>query len=143
MDIKEIKSIAFKMIKAHTFYDNLKTIKNDIEFFRMYMERERKGPFLFDVRVSSYGGKLFNRVWQSYGFGIEYIEDVYSIYEAFKAMVTDVYMETNLFSVSEKKSFFNFFEKEMGLNAKDYVGSFIDCSMGTTETVKKIEKIIS
>ena len=111
MDKDDVKRIVYNHLKDD-YYIKLRALENDIDFFLMYMERNKKSDFRFDLRISHNGSfKAFNDIWKKYGYHKSEVETTFSEYMMLKFII------------------------------EDYIGDFVGCSSGCVGVSKKIEQI--
>ena len=60
MDKDDVKRIVYNHLKDD-YYIKLRALENDIDFFLMYMERNKKSDFRFDLRISHNGSFKIGR----------------------------------------------------------------------------------
>lgn len=140
MDNNEIKSIARKLL-GDDYYEKLGLLQSDLEFFRMYMRREKKSEFSFDVKIIPYGGRnAFDDIWETFARNISYLEDAFAIFVVLRAFVVDVKEDGDRLSFETKKNFACYFKEMLELDITDYIGDFVGCSYAITEVKETIRK---
>ena len=146
MDRIEIKTIVYNLLKPDTYCKKYDALKSDVEFFRMYMERNKQSEFRFDLRIScgnSY--KAFDDIWKKHGLpyvdSSGYLEDVFAEFTLLEMIITDIYKGTNIFTDAEIKHFIDYFEQDDDTYVKDYVSDFVDCYYDCLEVLQKLENI--
>ena len=91
MDKDDVKRIVYNHLKDD-YYIKLRALENDIDFFLMYMERNKKSDFRFDLRISHNGSfKAFNDIWKKYGYHKSEVETAFSEYMLLKFIIEDIY----------------------------------------------------
>jgi hypothetical protein len=139
MNLSKVKSIALKLCGEDNYYEELRLLKEDISFFTMYMQRNKKSHFTFNLRVSQLGSYwAFDKLWRSYEYGESYIEDVYAIFEVLKRMIVSIYEGAHTFTNAEIKEFNDWLRKNYDYDLRDFVTVFIGSSTGVAETINKI-----
>ena len=124
------------------YFKELEALKEDISFFDMYMKRNKKSKAKFVVRISyNCAFRTFDDIWKKYGYNKSNIEMVFSEFIVLKAIIQDIYEDTNRFTKNTKKEFIDYFEQYGDTMVKDYVSDFIGCSRGCTAVLEKIEQI--
>lgn len=59
-----IIDIARKVVGTDIYYQKLNALKEDVEFFTLYMKRNKKSDFDFNIRISySCSFRAFNDIW--------------------------------------------------------------------------------
>ena len=58
-----------------------------------------------------------------------------------KAIIQDIYADTNSFTKNTKKEFIDYFEQYGDTMVEDYVSEFIGCSRGCMAVLGKIQQI--
>ena len=87
MDKDDVKRIVYNHLKDD-YYIKLRALENDIDFFLMYMERNKKSDFRFDLRISHNGSfKAFNDIWKKYGYHKSEVETAFSEYILLKFII--------------------------------------------------------
>ena len=81
-------------------------------------------------------------IYSALGFYKENLEDVYAIFIVLKAIIQDLYEETNIYTNEEICNFNRFLRNDYGLEMKDYIGDFVGCSHGYSATKSKLLTII-
>ena len=141
MDKDDVKRIVYNHLKDD-YYIKLRALENDIDFFLMYMERNKKSDFRFDLRISHNGSfKAFNDIWKKYGYHKSEVETTFSEYMLLKFIIEDIYNNTSVYTDKEINNFFDYFEKYDETFIEDYIGDFVGCSSGCVGVSKKIEQI--
>ena len=141
MDKDDVKRIVYNHLKDD-YYIKLRALENDIDFFLMYMERNKKSDFRFDLRISHNGSfKAFNDIWKKYGYHKSEVETAFSEYILLKFIIEDIYNNTSIYTDKEINDFFDYFEKYDETFIEDYIGDFVGCSSGCVGVSKKIEQI--
>ena len=141
MDKDDVKRIVYNHLKDD-YYIKLRALENDIDFFLMYMERNKKSDFRFDLRISHNGSfKAFNDIWKKYGYHKSEVETAFSEYILLKFIIEDIYNNTSVYTDKEINNFFDYFEKYDETFIEDYIGDFVGCSSGCAGVSKKIEQI--
>ena len=143
MDKNDVKRIVYGLLKED-YYKKLRALESDINFFSMYMERNKKSDFRFDLRISHEGSfKAFDVIWRKYGYHKDEIETAFSEYMLLRLIICDVYDETNIFTADEILTFIMYFERYEDTLVNDYVGDFIGCSHACHSVMDKINKMKS
>ena len=141
MDKKQVKQIVYNHLKDD-YYKKLRALESDIDFFLLYMERNKKSDFRFDLRISHNASfQAFNDIWKKYGYHKDEVETVYSEYMLLRFIINDIYDETNTFTNEEIKTFCDYFEQYNETLVNDYIGDFVGCSRGCNEVEKKLNHI--
>ena len=152
---RKIIQEAHKIKGTDQFWDEFRRLKSDIDFFMLFMKREAKSSFTFDIRVScGMARNAFTDLWRDYGFCKD--EDTLKI--VFSEFILLRYMIEKLYDVSEgeaglaeltvsEKEFFvqfiEYLEQYNGFNkyafiTETYVSDFIGCSRGCSAVQQKI-----
>ena len=97
MDKDDVKRIVYNHLKDD-YYIKLRALENDIDFFLMYMERNKKSDFRFDLRISHNGSfKAFNDIWKKYGYHKSEVETAFSEYILLK--FTTNFLRINIYTI--------------------------------------------
>lgn len=140
MDVIETAEILFK--DREEYFKELEALKEDISFFKLYMKRNKKSNANFAVRIFyNCAFKAFDDIWKKYSYRTSDMEMVFSEFIVLKAIIQDIYEDTNSFTKNTKKEFIDYFEQYGETMVKDYVSDFIGCSRGCTAVLEKIEQI--
>jgi hypothetical protein len=144
MNIEDIKNtiINSKIMEYSEFYKKVKQIKEDVDFFDMYVRRNKTCDRPFTILPCSASDKAFIDIYNAFGFYSEYIEDVYSIYVLMKAIIEDIYDQTMKFNSGQIREFAEYIESDFNLNLKNYVTCFIGCSHGCSATMNDLCDIL-
>lgn len=63
MNKTDIKRIVYNHLKDD-YYTKLRALESDVEFFTLYMKRNQKSEFRFDLRISQGASyKAFDHIW--------------------------------------------------------------------------------
>lgn len=144
MNLKDIRHLAIEAM-GDDYYEEYRLLKSDIDFFNMYIERNRKSSCFWFKVVPCYVGTYhaFDDIQKAYGMGDSYLEDIYDVFIVLKAIVLDVYEESGKYDKKAILDFSEYLRKELGLDILDYVSDFLDCSHGITITKNKITEMLS
>ena len=144
MNIDDIKYIARCEIMEYEKFDKeVKKIKEDVDFFDMYVRRNKTCDRPFIILPCSASDKAFIDIYNAFGFYSEYIEDVYAIYVLMKAIIEDIYNQTMKFNSGHIREFAEYIESDFNLNIRDYVTCFIGCSQGCSATMNDLCDILN
>ena len=143
MDNMDVIATAKRLFEdREEYFKELEALKEDISFFDMYMKRNKKSNADFVVRISYKGAfKAFDDIWKKYAYDKSDMAMVFSEFIVLKAIIQDIYADTNSFTKNTKKEFIDYFEQYGETMVKDYVSEFICCSRGCTAVLEKIEQI--
>ena len=144
MNIEDIKNIITnsKIMEYSEFYTKVKQIKEDVDFFNMYVRRNKTCDRPFTILPCSASDKAFIDIYNAFGFYSEYIEDVYAIYVLMKAIIEDIYNQTMKFNSGHIREFAEYIKDDFDLNIKNYVTCFIGCSHGCSATLNDLCDIL-
>ena len=130
-----------------TFYEDVVNLKEDLEFFTLYLKRNKKSKFNFNISFSKgLNTKFLNDLYtKSYGYHTNYLEKLYKEYliaihffnTLYDAECEVVYNEDTL------KTIYNHFLNLHSMKLEDYVGDFIGCSRGCMHVSSEIIKLAS
>lgn len=143
MDVMDVIETAKRLFEdREEYFKELKALKEDINFFDMYMKRNKKSNADFVVRISYKGTfKAFDDIWKKYAYDKSDMTIVFSEFIVLKAIIQDIYEDTNRFTKNTKKEFIDYFEQYGETMVKDYVSEFIGCSRGCMAVLGKIQQI--
>lgn len=138
-----IIDIARKVVGTDIYYQKLNALKEDVEFFTLYMKRNKKSDFNFDIRISySCSFKAFNDIWKKYDYYQKNLETAFSEFIVLKSIIEDLYNETGIYTDAEIREFIEYFQKYNETHIYDYIGDFIGCSRGITDVEKQLSIIM-
>lgn len=136
------KKIVMDIKSIDKYYKELNMLKSDVEFFNLFMRREKKSKFEFTVKVGcGSSNKAFEGLWKRYGFSSSYLENVYVEFELIKMLINQIYDETGPLEEDKIPDLIYYFEQYDDLNVEDYVGDFIGCSRGICDVIENIKKL--
>ena len=136
------KKIVMDIKSIDKYYEELNMLKSDVEFFNLFMRREKKSKFEFTVKVGcGSSNKAFEGLWKRYGFSSSYLENVYVEFELIKMLINQIYDETGPLEEDKISDLIYYFEQYDDLNVEDYVGDFIGCSRGICDVIENIKKL--
>ena len=144
MNIEDIKNIITdsKIMEYSEFYEKVKQIKEDVDFFDMYIRRNKRCGRPFTILPCSASDRAFIDIYNAFGFYSENIEDVYAIYVLMKTIIEDIYDKTKQFNSDQIREFAEYIESDFNLNIRDYVTCFIGCSHGCSATMNDLCDIL-
>lgn len=138
-----IIDIARKVVGTDIYYQKLNALKEDVEFFTLYMKRNKKSDFNFDIRISySCSFKAFNDIWEKYNYYQKNLETAFSEFIVLKSIIEDLYNGTGIYTDAEIREFIEYFQKYNETHIYDYIGDFIGCSRGITDVEKQLSIIM-
>ena len=129
------------------YYKELQNLISDIQFFNLYLKREKKSTFDFQVCVHKNYGTSFNDLWKRWGKfsdDNDTIGTVFTEYCCLKKLIEYISNpEKNEEEMSEDEMLFilYYFEKYGDFSVSDYVGEFVGCSSMCEKTLDKLEKM--
>ena len=130
MNEKTVISIAQNAISMDTYYQKLNALKEDVEFFTLFMKRNKKSDFDFNIRVSySCSFKAFNDIWEKYDYYQKNLETAFSEFIVLKSIIEDLYNGTGIYTDAE-------------IHIYDYIGDFIGCSRGIADVERQLSIIM-
>lgn len=128
------------------FYSIVRDLKEDLEFFELYIGRNKKSNFSFKISFTkgladSFLTYLYTR---SYGYKNSELEALYAEYLLVGHFFKTLYEEENevVYSDEDLKAIYNHFLYLHEIRLEDYVSSFIGCSRGCVDVVSKIYELI-
>ena len=143
MKFHDVEHLA-RTIKGDAYYEEIRLLKDDIDFFSAYVRRNRKSNFSFILipcQQSTY--TAFKDIYEAFGLNSLYIDNAYAVYTVMKAIIIDTYEQTMEFNSGQIREFAEYLNHDFDMNLEDYVGCFVGCSHGTTETKKMLHDIIN
>lgn len=143
MSYEDVRRNAILVKGVDQYYEELRLLKEDLQFFSLYISRNRKSSFYFRVVPFQLDGMAFNDIYRAYGFCELYIERVYATFTVMKESIMDAYYESGKYDDDTVRSFYMYLKNELDLDMLDYISGFIGCSSGSEETIAHICKILS
>lgn len=136
----DVKRSAYNQLKDD-YYIKLRELESDVDFFSLYMMRNAKSEFRFDLRISYCGSyRAFDDIWKRYGWVRRYLESAFAEFYLLRLIILDIYEDTKKFNDEEIRDFILYFERyELKIN--DYVSDFVGCSLGCSSVLSKIDVI--
>lgn len=144
MDVKDVRNIAYRIKGCDNYYMELKALQEDLEFFTLYIKRNQKSTkFGFRIIPTEFSyTKSLSDIFEATGFYKDNIEDTYCMFILLKSIILDIYNETNIYTNEEINKFNAFLRNDYGLEMKDYIGDFVNCSLGHNTTKTKLLTIL-
>lgn len=129
-----------------SFYNEVRELEEDLEFFNLYIKRNKKSKFDFNISFSkglntSFLTYLYTK---SYGYKIRELETLYSEYLVACHFFKTLYEEEDeiVYSDEDLKDIYNHFLNLHELKLENYVTDFIGCSRGCTDVYSKILELV-
>ena len=143
MNMTEIAELARRIKGTYNYYKELKQLKSDMDFFKMYIERNKQSKFDF-ILIPRSGASCapFKDIFEAYCLDSKYIESVFDVYVVMEAMIMSVYYKAGNFEDDKIKEFSEYMLDKLELCLSDYVHCFIGCSSGVDDTLKRLNDII-
>lgn len=131
-------------------------LEEDIEFFNMYMARNKKSKMSLYVNVVAPGTKTIlddlitaicgrpNAIRPMFSGNVDYIYPL-AVYHIYSIMVNHIYSRKDSdvpIPDDQIRTFMSTFSKETGLDPLAYVGEVINHSSGVDEVKDKLKRII-
>lgn len=125
------------------YYKKLFALQEDIDFFNLYMKRNKKSEYGLVVKVKIGAGRAFDDIWKKYGYGTDKdsIERTFAETTLLSVIFKDMYDGTDIYSDDEIRSFKFSFEMYDETNMEDYISDFIGCSHGWMDVARQLEII--
>lgn len=144
MNIEKVKHIAISIKGVDDFYKESKLLKEDMAFFKMYTDRNKKSDFRFVLIPCQQGAyKAFRDIFEAYSLSDTFLEDAFAVYTVMKDIILDVYDQNMKYTSGEIREFALYLKSDFNLNLEDYVGDFVGCSHGIVFTNKLLYEIIT
>ena len=143
MEIRDVEHLA-RTIKGDAYYEEIRLLKDDIDFFSAYIRRNGKSNFSFYLipcQLSTY--QAFKDIYEAFGLYSSCIEDTYAVYTVMKEIIIDTYEQTMKFNSVQIREFAEYLKHDFELNILDYVYCFVGCSRGVAETKKMLYDMIN
>lgn len=138
-----VVDIARRMIGTDIYYQKLNALKEDVEFFTLYMKRNKKSDFNFNIRISySCSFRAFNDIWKKYDYYQKNLEKAFSEFIMVKNIIEDIYNGTDIYTDTEIREFIEYFQRYDETHICDYVGDFIGCSRGIANVEDQLNTIL-
>lgn len=127
-------------------YEDVRNLREDLEFFNLYIKRNKKSKFNFNLSFTnglstSFLTYLYTR---SYGYHLEELESLYTEYLVASHFFKTLYDEEDevVYSDEDLKNIYNHFLNLHEIKLEDYVSDFIYCSRGCMDVSSKIIKMM-
>lgn len=135
---EDVKRIVYNHLKDD-YYIKLRDLESDVDFFNLYMKRNSKSEFRFNLRISYIGSyRAFDDIWKRYGWLRSELESAFAEFYLLRFVILDIYENTNIYTDEEIRDFISYFERYDELKIKDYVSDFVGCSLGCSSVCSKI-----
>lgn len=123
------------------YFEKLFALQEDIEFFNLYMKRNKKSGYELSVKVRVSAGCAFDDVWKKYGYGTDKdsIERTFAEITLLDAVFVDLNDGTDIYSDDEIRSFKSSFEMYDETKMEDYISDFIGCSHACMDVARQLE----
>lgn len=142
MDLNDIRHFAIG-IKGDDYYEEYRLLKEDLDFFNIYINRNKKSAFSFTLipcQSSTY--TAFKSIYEAFGLYNQELENAYAVYTVMKYIIVSIYDREYDFNNSQIKEFARYIKSDLNLDIEDYVGCFVGCGHGVADTKKKLYEII-
>ena len=142
MDLNDIRHFAIG-IKGDDYYEEYRLLKEDLDYFTVYINRNRKSAFSFTLipcQSSTY--TAFKDIYEAFGLYNQDLENAYAIYTVMKAIIISIYNREHDFNNSQIKEFAKYIKDDLNLDIEEYVVCFVGCGHGVADTKKKLHEII-
>jgi len=124
--------------KEDQVYSNMQTLKEDLTFLKMYVNRNTKSIFSFDI-VPYYGmcRKFIKELYTQYYYNnVEEIDILLTEYEVVHKMFNKIDNdEINEELNNMIKDVYSYFEKHYEIDIREYVTDYVGCSRGCSRAV--------
>ena len=142
LKIDQIKALAQQILGTENYYKDFHALEEDVTFFTMYVNRNRKSKFRFAIKImyeNSYNA--FELLYKRYANNIRYLENTFAEYTVLQYLIESIYEDINQLTPQQKKEIIHYFEQYDDFKIDDVIGDFIGCSRGCASTHAKIEKL--
>ncbi len=119
-------------------------LKEDYIYLQIMIDRNKTSSFAFELIPNK--SKLLQTLWNNYyKTSLDDLNVMLTEYMVAKKFIEGMYNELlespEIKSLEAKFEVFRYFQNIWELDLTNYVGDFIGCSMGCTETMKKLCKL--
>ena len=120
-------------------------LKEDITFFKLYMNRNKKSCFSFNVTFSKgFCNRFLNDLWKdNYQYFIEELDELCMEYMIVRNIMETLDLNNNYYSNQEIVTIYNYFLTTYDMKLEDYVTDFINCSISCTAIINKLKLLVS
>lgn len=120
-------------------------LKEDITFFKLYMNRNKKSCFSFDVTFSKgLCNKFLNDLWENnYKYSIEELNILCMEYIIVKKIMETLDLDKKHYSKEEIITIYNYFLTTYNMKLEDYVTDFINCSISCSKILEELRNLLS
>lgn len=123
-------------------YEDVRDLREDLEFFNLYIKRNKKSKFNFSISFNkglntSFLTYLYTK---SYGYHLDALESLYTEYLVAVHFFKTLYGEEDevVYSDDDLRDIYNHFLSLHEIKLEDYVTDFIGCSRGCMDVSSKI-----
>lgn len=144
MRMIEVADLARRIKGTNNYYKELKSLTDDICFFNMYVERNRKSNckfMLLPYYTSS--GVAFKLIYEAYGMLIDNLEQAFNVYVVMESMIENQSSGLKGFTSSQVKEFSQFLKEELDLDIIDFVEYILGCSHLVASVRNELYNIIN
>lgn len=128
-----------------SFYNEFRLLESDFNFFTLFMKREAKSSFNFEVRITrGMSNKVFEDLWNSYGrYGdSSTLETVYALFCALKLIIVELNSDGRKLEDKVIKEMVTYVERYGDIKVSNYVGDFVGCSHSCIYVSKALTEIM-
>lgn len=144
-----MKNIAVRQCgSTNKYYEDLHNLISDVQFFDMYIQRNKKSNFNLSVSIEQSGTfSLFEerrKIWGKYDVSEDILETVYVECLCIQKLVNDLKSENkdvNSLTADEKTMLVSYFEYESEVNLTDYVDMLTENQEVFNHVIGQIAKI--
>lgn len=142
LKINQIKTLAQQILGVENYYKEFYALEEDVTFFTMYANRNRKSKFQFAIKImyeNSYNA--FELLYKRYANNIRYLEDTFAEYTVLQYLIKSIYENIHQLTPQQKTEIIHYFEQYGDFKIDDVIGDFIGCSKGCASTHAEVEKL--
>ena len=142
LKINQIKTLAQQILGTENYYKEFYALEEDVTFFTMYANRNRKSKFRFTIKImyeNSYNA--FELLYKRYANNIHYLEDTFAEYTVLQYLIKSIYENIHQLTPQQKAEIIHYFEQYGDFKIDDVIGDFIGCNKGCASTHAEVEKL--
>lgn len=142
LKINQIKTLAQQILGVENYYKEFYALEEDVTFFTMYANRNRKSKFQFAIKImheNSYNA--FELLYKRYANNIRYLEDTFAEYAVLQYLIKSIYENIHQLTPQQKAEIIHYFEQYGDFKIDDVIGDFIGCSRGYASTHAEVERL--
>jgi hypothetical protein len=129
----------FTTEEMEVIYEEEKALKEDLEFFKLYIKRNKKSKMSFDlIPTVSNGRKLMEYLYKNYyQYSFDELKTMLMELKVAEKFLWDVYNEKEV-----NLEIYDYFATVHEINISYYASDFIGCSRGAMGIERRLEQLL-